>query len=419
MSSEATLTDTPARAGPREQMAMLAMLMALNALAIDAMLPALPDIGASLGAGAGNARQYVITAYLLGTGFGSLLHGPLADRYGRRPVVLGALAAYVVFALGCALATAFPAFLALRLAQGLAGAALGVVSIAIVRDLYAGDAMARRMSTIFLIFMAVPIIAPTLGAAIMWAGGWRSIFHVLAIAALLMAFWAHRRLGETLDPANVRALDVATVASGWAATARPLHPNLYVVGGALVQGALYGYLGSSEQIVDQVFGQKALFPLLFAAVAIGIAFSNWSNSRIVERFGARRVSQSALVVYIAVSALQCAAAVSGRETLGLFTLLMMVNIGLVGFIGSNFGAISMERFGHMAGAASAFQQFARAVLATSIGALIGQSYDGSTVPLAFAFLICGVTALAAVTLAERGKLFTRPGTAPKTPVSPR
>jgi DHA1 family bicyclomycin/chloramphenicol resistance-like MFS transporter len=316
-------------------------------------------------------------------------------------------------------ASDFTVFLALRLLHGVIGAALGVVTVAIIRDLFAGDAMARRMSTIFLIFMAVPVLAPSLGAVILWFAPWRAIFALLAAMGLVMALWAHARLDETLDPDNVRAISVRMIVSGWAETVRPLHPNLYMTASALVQGTVYGYLASSEQIADLVFGQKQYFPLMFAAIAIGIAISNWSNSRIVERFGARRVSQGALIAFITMAAGQWALAASGRETLALFTALMAVNVGLIGFIGANFGAIAMERFGHMAGAATSFQSFFRAVIATAIGAWIGQQFDGTTVPLARAFLGCGVAAIVMILIAERGRLFTRPGTAPRVPVSPR
>jgi len=189
----------------------------------------------------------------------------------------------------------------------------------------------------------------------------------------------------------------------------------YMIASGMMQGALYGYLNSSEQIIDEVFGAQSWFPLIFACVAVGIAIANFSNAAIVERFGARRVSQTAVFAFMASSIAQIVAALSGAETLWMFTALMMVNVGLIGFIGSNFGSIAMEDFGHMAGVASSYQSFAKTLLAAVVGALIGQQYDGSTLPLACAFLISAVVGLALVFWAERGKLFTRPGTAPRTP----
>lgn len=400
--------------GDREMVFMMAMVMALNALAIDSMLPALPAIGEALGVAVANHRQYVISLYLLGIGFGSLVYGPLADRFGRKGVLVPALFLYILFALGCASATSFPMLLALRFGHGLVSAALGVIVVAVIRDLFVGDAMAKRLSLIFLVFMIVPIIAPTIGAGVAALAGWRAIFLLLAVMAGVMLLWL-RRLPETLDPADVRPLDLRTMASGWLTVTLHRRAAGYMLASGLMQAALYGYLNSSEQIIADVFGAQALFPLIFACVAIGIAIANFSNAAIVERFGARRVSQSAVFAFMATSILQIVAGLSGAETLWMFTALMMVNVGLIGFIGSNFGSIAMEDFGHMAGVASSYQSFAKTLLAATAGALIGQLYDGTTLPLAYAFFVAAVLGLALVLWAERGKLFTRPGTAPKSP----
>ncbi|WP_428632021.1 multidrug effflux MFS transporter [Sphingopyxis sp.] len=400
--------------GDREMVFMMAMVMALNALAIDAMLPALPAIGDALGVHVANNRQYVISTYLLGTALGSLVYGPLADRFGRKGVLVPALVAYTVFSIGCGLATSFPMLLALRFGHGMVSAALGVIVVAVIRDLFSGDAMAKRLSLIFLVFMIVPIIAPTIGAGVAAIAGWRWIFLVLAVMGVVMILWL-RRLPETLDPADVRPLDWRTMVGGWATVTRHRRAAGYMIASGMMQGALFGYLNSSEQIIAEVFGAQTLFPLIFACVAIGIAIANFSNAAIVERFGARRVSQAAVFAFMATSILQIVAALSGVETLWMFTALMMVNVGLVGFIGSNFGSIAMEDFGHMAGVASSYQSFAKTLLAATVGATIGQQYDGSTLPLAYAFLISAVVGLALVFWAERGKLFTRPGTAPKSP----
>lgn len=400
--------------GDREMVFMMAMVMALNALAIDAMLPALPAIGDALGVTVANDRQYVISTYLLGTALGALVYGPLADRFGRKGVLVPALVAYTIFAIGCGLATSFPILLALRFGHGMVSAALGVIVVAVIRDLFAGDAMAKRLSLIFLVFMIVPIIAPTIGAGVAAIAGWRWIFLVLAVMGVVMILWL-RRLPETLAPADVRPLDWRTMVAGWATVTRHRRAAGYMIASGMMQGALFGYLNSSEQIIAEVFDAQTLFPLIFACVAIGIAIANFSNAAIVERFGARRVSQTAVFAFMVTSIAQIVAALSGVETLVVFTALMMVNVGLIGFIGSNFGSIAMEDFGHMAGIASSYQSFAKTLLAATVGALIGQLYDGSTLPLAYAFLSCAVAGLLLVFWAERGRLFTRPGTAPKSP----
>lgn len=411
------MTESPQRSrmpGDREMVFMMAMVMALNALAIDSMLPALPAIGEGLGVVTPNDRQYVISTYLFGIGAGSLVYGPLSDRFGRKGVLVPALFAYVAFSIGCGLATSFPMLLALRFGHGLISAALGVIVVAVIRDLFSGDAMAKRLSMIFLVFMIVPAIAPTMGAGVAAVAGWRSIFIVLAVMGVVMILWL-RRLPETLRPEDVRPLDLRTMIAGWATVTRHRRAAGYMIASGMMQGALYGYLNSSEQIIADIFHARSWFPLVFACVALGIATANFSNAAIVERFGARRVSQSATFAFMVTSIVQILVALSGAETLWMFTVLMMVNVGLIGFIGSNFGSIAMEDFGHMAGVASSYQSFAKTLLAATVGALIGQQYNGTTLPLAYAFLISGAVGLTLVLWAERGKLFTRPGTAPKTP----
>lgn len=393
---------------------MMAMVMALNALAIDAMLPALPAIAKGLGVAVANDRQYVISIYIFGTALGALVYGPLADRFGRKGVLVPALIAYTLFALGCGLATSFPMLLALRFGHGVVSAALGVIVVAVIRDLFSGDAMAKRLSLIFLVFMIVPIIAPTIGAGVAALADWRAIFLVLAAMGVVMLLWL-RRLPETLDPADVRPFDARTMVAGWMTVTRHRRAAGYMLASGVMQAALFGYLNSSEQIIAEVFDAQSLFPLVFACVAVGIAIANFSNAAIVERFGARRVSQTAVFAFMATSIAQVAAALGGTETLAMFTGLMMVNVGLIGFIGSNFGSIAMEDFGHMAGIASSYQSFAKALVAALLGAFIGQQYDGTTLPLAYAFLASAAAGLLLVLWAERGKLFTRPGTAPKSP----
>lgn len=400
--------------GARELVFMMAMVMALNALAIDAMLPALPAMADSLSITTANDRQFIISIYLLGVGAGSLIYGPLADRFGRKRILIPTLLLYVLFAIGSGLSTNFTMLLVLRFGHGLISAALGVVCVAVIRDLFSGDAMAKRLSLVFMVFMIVPVLAPSMGAAVAALAGWRAIFIVLAVMGLVMLLWL-RRLPETLRPEDVRLLDVRTLWSGWAQVTRHRRAAGYMIAAGMMQGALFGYVNSSEQIISQTFDAQAIFPYIFACVAAGVAIANFSNAAIVERFGARRVSQSAVIVFLITSVGQLIATLSGQETLWMFTALMMVNVGLIGFVSGNFGAIAMEDFGHIAGVASSYQSFAKSLLAAVIGAGIGQLYDGTTLPLALAFLASATLCLGLVLWAEKGRLFTRPGTAPKMP----
>jgi DHA1 family bicyclomycin/chloramphenicol resistance-like MFS transporter len=405
--------------GPRELTVMMASLMALNALAIDAMLPAFPAMVRGFGLTDPNQIQYVISTFLAGTGIGALIYGPLSDRYGRKPILLIATIGAAVFSLACSIAPDFEIMLMMRFAHGLLAAAMGVLVISVIRDQFEGDAMARRMSTIFLIFMIVPIIAPTIGQLVLLFAGWRVIFDLMAVMAVAAALWVYLRLPETLAPENVIPIEPHALAKAWKIVVLNRNSAGYMIGAGIVQGALFGYLNSSQQLFDKVFGAADFFTIGFAIVAIGIAVSNFTNSRIVERFGARRVSQTALLTFIALGALQLFAARFTPTSLPIFLILLTANMAMIGFIGSNFSSIAMTPFGHVAGAASSFQTFVRTALAASLGALIGQQFDGSVFPVALGFLGCGIVALGLVLWCEKGKLFTRPGTTQTLPSSPR
>lgn len=405
--------------GPRELTVMMASLMALNALAIDSMLPSFPAIADGFKLTDPNLVQYIISVFLAGTGIGALIYGPLSDRYGRRPVLLTATVGAALFSLACSISPTFEILLAMRFCHGLLAAAMGVLVISVIRDQFEGDAMARRMSTIFLIFMIVPIIAPTIGQLVLLFAGWRTIFDLMAFMAVAAAIWVYRRLPETLAPENVIPIEPHALAKAWKIVVLNRNAAGYMLGAGIVQGSLFGYLNSSQQMFDQVFDAADFFTFGFAIVAIGIAVSNFTNARIVERFGARRVSQTALVTFIILGALQVAAAEFAPKSLPLFLALLTANMAMVGFIGSNFSSIAMTPFGHVAGAASSFQTFVRTVLAASIGAVIGQQFDGRVTPVALGFMVCGLVALVLVLWCEKGKLFTRPGTTQSIPVNPR
>ncbi len=397
--------------GPQELTWMMALTMALNAMALDSMLPAFPDIHAAFGL-VGNDIQYIISVYLIGMGTGAIIYGPLSDRFGRKPVMVTTIALFSVFSLACGFAPNFTILLLLRLGQGLCGAAMGVLVMSIIRDKFEGDAMAKRMSMIFLTFMIVPIIAPTLGQVILWVGAWHDIFVTLSAIGLIMAFWVSRRLPETLSPENVLAINPKTISRTWKTVILHRHATAYVAASGLTQAGLYGYLNSAQQIFDITFDAADFFVIGFAIIAIGIAVTNFTNSKIVMRFGARRVSHFALFIFITCGMLQIAAAYFHPQSLPLFIVIITVNMAMIGFTSSNFSAIAMQPFGAVAGTASSFQTFLRTLIGAALGSLIGQQFDGTMLPVATGFAISGFIALLCILWAENGKLFTRPNTTP-------
>ncbi len=398
------------RIGDTEMTVMMAAVMALNALAIDAMLPAFPKMASGLQLSDINKIQYVISAYILGVGAGSLIHGPLSDRYGRRPILLAGIAGYILFALACSFSNNFEFLLAMRMAQGLCAAALNVLVTSIIRDQYSGDIMARRMSSISMVFMAVPIMAPLVGYGVLFFAGWRVIFDLIAVMGIVVFSWVMFRLPETLDPINKTLIEIKPLTRAWIKVANDRSANCYMLASGVCMGALFGYINTSQQIFDKSFGVPDFFPYGFAIIAIGLACANFVNARIVERFGARRVSQTALFVFIIMGALQWVSAVFVPKSLPIFLALITVNMAMIGFIGSNFASIAMQPFGKIAGSASSFQNFSRTILSAIVGAFIGQQFESSPAPVALGFAICGLTALALILIGEKGRLFTRPGT---------
>jgi DHA1 family bicyclomycin/chloramphenicol resistance-like MFS transporter len=275
--------------------------------------------------------------------------------------------------------------------------------------------MARLMSTIFIVFMVVPVLAPSVGQAVLEFGRWPWVFVTMAALAAAVGAWAWRRLPETLDPDDRQPIDLRTVAHNLPLTLRTRGAVGYVFGSALTFGAMFGYVNSAQQLVGEHFGAGENFPLIFGATASTLAVSSFTNSRIVERFGARRVSHTALIAFIVVSAMQVWAALYHGRSLELFVPLMSANLCLLGFMGANFGSIAMQPFEHSAGAASSAQSFLRMTLGAGVGIAIGQSYDGSARPIAFALLMCSAASLALVLFSERGKLFARPRDARRFP----
>ncbi len=392
----------------REFVALMASIMALNALAIDSMLPAFPAIGKSLHVANPNSLQYMITAYMLANAVGSLVAGPLSDRFGRRPMLLISIAFAALGGLASAIAPSFPALLAIRAVHGFFAAGLGVLAVSVIRDRFSGDVMARLMSMIFIIFLLVPVIAPSMGQLVIAVASWREIFHVLAVAAVAVFVWAWMRLPETLDPDRRQPISPSAIARNWMSVIKDRQGRGYMLGAGIMMGGLFGFLNSAQQIFYDVFHAADIFPLAFACVAGSMAVANFSNSRIVERFGARRVSHTALIVFLVISCCQLAASHMEPEPMALFLVLIALNMGMVGFTGSNFGSIAMEPFGHIAGSAASFQSFVRMALASLIGAMTGQRYDFTTRPLAEGFVVCGFLGLMFILWAEGGKLFTRP-----------
>ena len=389
-----------------EFVCMIALMMALNALAIDSMLPALPAMGEALGVASENSRQWIVTAYLLGFGVAQIVYGPLADRFGRKPILMIGVGIYVAFSVVAMLAPTFETLIIARVGQGLGSAATRVLAVSIVRDRFSGRTMARVMSLSFLVFLGVPILAPSLGQMILLFAPWEGIFAVLAFAGIALMIWTGLRLPETLHPEDRLPIEAKRIAGAFRAVITNRQAMGYTLAMAAVQGALFGFINSSQQIFYDVFKAPALFTTVFAVIAGGIAIASIVNARIVVKLGSRKISHTALLGFTGIAAVHATVVISGHESIWSFAILQAMTMFCFGLMAGNFGSMAMEPMGHIAGTASSAQGFISTIIGSLTGFAIGQQFNGTVVPMIVGFTGCGLLAIAAVLFAERGRLFT-------------
>lgn len=397
---------TPPR---RELVGLIASLMALNAAAIDIFIPALQDIGAALDVTDENQRQFVITSYVLGFGGAQLIFGPFSDRFGRKPVLYAGLAIYISAAFVSTIAPTFALLLLSRFIQGVGAAATRVVAISVVRDCFGGRQMASVMSLVMMVFMAIPVIAPNLGQLILLFGSWRAIALGTALFSIVVLAWTMLRLPETLAAENRRPLTVERTIYAFRVVLTTRESLGYALASALIFGVLFGFINQAEQVYTEVFGLGPTFTLWFSAVAIVMSGVSFVNSRLVERFGMRRLSHAALVAFVFFSAVQLsvALAMGDAQPFWLFYILLVPTFCCFGFIGTNFNALAMDPLGHVAGTASSVLGFCQTLGGGICGAVVGYFYDGTVVPLFAGYTVLSLASLGLVLIAERGSLLDR------------
>ncbi|WP_050767677.1 multidrug effflux MFS transporter [Aurantimonas manganoxydans] len=389
-----------------ELVTMVACLMALNAAAIDIFIPSLQEMGAALGVDDANQRQFVITAYILGFGGAQILYGTLSDRFGRRPILFFGLAVYILASIAAIFSPTFGILLALRALQGIGAAATRVIAISVVRDCFGGRRMASVMSLVMMVFMAIPVIAPNIGQAIMLFGSWREIFVAIAIFGAFVTVWAALRLPETLHPNDRRELTGKRIVEAFRIVLTNRVAFGYTVSTALIFGVLFGFINQAEQIYTGLYGLGPIFTVVFSATAVFMSAASFLNSKLVEKLGMRRLSHGALIGFLSLAALHLvvAYAMGGAAPLWFFVPIMTLNFCLFGFIGTNFNALAMDPLGHVAGTASSVLGFMQTFGGGLFGAAIGYFYDGTVLPMLVGFIILSVSSLICVVLAE-GRLF--------------
>lgn len=387
---------------------MVAALMALNALAIDVFIPALQEIGSALDVAQDNRRQFVISAYIIGFGAAQIVYGTISDRFGRRPVLLFGLAVYVAASAAAAWSPNFETLLALRFIQGVGTAATRVIAISVVRDTFGGARMASVMSLVMMVFMAVPLIAPNVGQIIILFGNWQSVFWVTGIFGLAMAVWSFIRLPETLHPEYRLPLTARRVAGAFRVVVTTRAAFGYALATALVFGVLFAFINQAEQLFTVSFGLGDWFTLAFSGIAVFMAGASFTNSRLVERLGMRRLSHAALALFTGGTALALALAMilgQGGMPFWLFFGLMASIFACFGFIGTNFNALALDPLAHVAGTASSVLGFLQTLGGGILGAVVAYQFDGTVVPLFAGYLVLSLGAMACVAWAEGGRLF--------------
>ncbi|MGE9010723.1 multidrug effflux MFS transporter [Leptospira interrogans] len=388
-----------------EFVVIIASIMALNPLAMDMMLPALPNIRSAFHLADANRPQMVLSIFLVGFGVGQFVMGPLSDRFGRRPVLLGGMTVYFIASLLAIAAPSFETLLLARALQGLGTSATRVIATSIVRDCYAGRRMASVMSLAMMVFIAVPVIAPSFGQAVLLLTQWRGIFIVLMVYGVVTLIWSAWRMPETLPVPLRRSLAVRDILDAFRQTVTNRQTLGYALVSGGVLGSLFAYVFTSQQVFTEIYKLGHYFPIAFAGIAIGTAIAGFVNSRFVNRLGMRVISHAALLGYVAVSGIMLAAVKLQMLPLPLFMALSALMMFSFGLMIANFTALAMEPQGHIAGTASSLYGSITTLLGIGIGTTIGQDYDGTLLPFATGFFLCTLASLGVVLVVEKGRLF--------------
>lgn len=394
-----------ANLGMGEFIALCGALAAVAAMSIDIILPALPAVGRAFGIVDENDRQLVILVFTVTFGFCQLFYGPISDRFGRKPLLITGLALYIVGSVAAMFVSSFDGLLALRAVQGVGTAALQVVALAMVRDCFSGPSMGRVLTFIFTTFMIVPIVAPTIGQQIEFVATWKGIFAFNAIAAALILLWMATRLRETLRVEDRRSLDFGSLGSALREIVTNRVTSGYAVASTLTLIALFSYIVSVQQVYGELYGLGTLFPYAFGASSIGVAVAALFSARLVRRIGMRPVAHGALAIFTVSGLLLFGLALGGNPpfwvTFGLLSICMMA----FGVLQGNMSAIALEPMGHIAGTASSLVGVVTMTIANILAGVVGQAYDGTVIPLAFAFGFSGLAAVIAIIWTERGRVF--------------
>ena len=386
------MQNKPQRQG--EFIALMAALMSSVALALDALLPALDLIGNAVGNQDPARNQWLVTLFFLGVGSGPLLFGPISDSVGRKPVVYIGFVLFILASFLCIASESLGLMVFGRFMQGVALSAPRTISIAMIRDKFSGDYMARIMSFVTVVFILVPVVAPTLGKGILDAYGWKAIFHFQVGFGLLVALWFWLRQPETLSLRDRTSFRAVILVRGFREVLQYRRTVIFTLIWGFVTGSFLVYLSTSQMIFELQYGVEELFPYLFAALAITIGAATFLNGALVVRLGMRRLIGISLFSFTAI-ALVYVLLYQGQPNppIWIFMLFLCLQFFSIGFLFGNLRAMAMEPLGHIAGLGAAITGFMASVLSVALSAWIGSFVRETAYPMFLGFLVCGMISL--------------------------
>tara|TARA_R110001583_G_scaffold15058_3_gene62422 strand:- start:5675 stop:6898 length:1224 start_codon:yes stop_codon:yes gene_type:complete len=372
-----------------EFIALMASLMSVVALAIDALLPALDLIGISIGTVNIVDNQLLITMIFLGLGLGPLFFGPISDSLGRKPIVYMGFGIFILASFICVFSKSLEMMIFGRILQGIGLSAPRTISIAMVRDTYNGDYMARIMSFITVVFLLIPIIAPAVGKFVLDHYNWQAIFYIQLIFSIIVSFWFWKRQPETLPKEHRLKFTSHIFVSGIKEILKAKRTIGFTIISGFVTGSFMVYLSTAQQIFQIQYDLKEQFPFIFAGIAIAIGSATFLNGTLVIKFGMEKMVTVSLLAFFAISLLYIILFFSTpNPSIGVLLTFLGLQFFAIGFLFGNLRALAMQPIGHIAGIGAAITGFISTIMAVPISTFIGRFVLNTALPLFIGFLIC-------------------------------
>tara|TARA_B100000809_G_scaffold1979_1_gene2286 strand:+ start:295 stop:1500 length:1206 start_codon:yes stop_codon:yes gene_type:complete len=377
-----------------EFIVIMAALMSLVSLAIDALLPAMTNIGATIGITDTTNNQLLITMIFLGLGFGQLISGPLSDSYGRKPIIYIGFIVFAFASLICVFSTSLEMMIVGRIIQGIGLSAPRTISIAMIRDRFSGNYMAKVMSFVVAIFILVPVVAPALGKIMLDLYGWQSIFYSQLLFGLAVMLWLWKRQPETLKKENKRAFKLSLLISGLKEFIKHKNAVIFTFFSGCITGSFMVYLSASQIIFEQQYNLKDEFPFIFAGIALFIGIATFLNGTFVVRLGMFKLVSIFTIIFTLIPFVYIFL-YSGETNPSIYVLVTFFGLQFfaIAFLFGNTRALAMEPIGHIAGIGAAINGFVSTIMAVPIATLIGSFINTTALPLFIGFFVCGVIAL--------------------------